>query len=267
MDATPTVDLLDETWSSIIDLGHQLSPEDWELPTDCPGWTVKDVASHVIGTERFLQGLPPADADPGERPHVRNPLGAMNEREVEARRGRSGAEVLAELEEVVALRLSTLRAGDDAYFAQDALTPTGPGTLLDFLNIRVLDCWVHEQDMRRAVGRPGHVDCGAAQHTIDRMLRTVPMVVGKRAAAPDGATVVLELTGPVERTVGITVEGGRAKIVDSVPAPDVRLAMDSETYVVLANGREPASARADQVSIEGDQALGQAIVGNLNTMI
>jgi uncharacterized protein (TIGR03083 family) len=267
MDATPTIDLLEETWASILDLGHQLSPEDWDRTSDCPGWTVKDLMSHLIGTERFMQGLPRAEHDPGERPYVKNFIGEANEREVEARRGRTGEEVLAEFEALVPLRLSTLRSGDEAYFAQPALTPTGEGTLLDFLNIRVIDNWIHEQDMRRAVGRPGHLDCGAAEHTIDRMLRTVPMVVGKRAAAPEGSTVVLELTGPVERTVGIEVEGGRANVVEPVVEADVRLAMDSETYIVLANGREPVSARAERVVIEGDGALGQAIVDQLNTMI
>jgi uncharacterized protein (TIGR03083 family) len=267
VDASPTIDLLEETWGSIVDLGHDLSPEDWDRATECPGWTVKDVVSHLIGTERFLQGLPAAQAEPGARPYVKNLIGEANEREVEARRGTSGPEVLAELEELVALRLATLRTGDEAYFAQPSLTPTGQGTLLDFLDIRVLDNWIHEQDIRRTVGRPGHLDCGAAEHTIDRMLRALPMVVGKRAAAPEGSTVVVALTGPVERTVGITVEGGRAKVVEPPAEPDVRVAMDSETYVVLANGRQPVAARADRVGVEGDRELGQAIVEHLNTMI
>ena len=268
MDAARTTDLLEETWRSIIAVGHELGPDDWERPTDCPGWTVKDHLSHLIGTERFLQGLPSATADPGERPYVKNFIGEANEREVEARRGVPGPEVLEELEELVELRLTTLRAGDDAYFAQEQMTPTGPGTMLDFLQLRVLDNWIHEQDVRRAVGRPGHLSGGPAEHTIDRLLRGVPMVVGKRAAAPEGSTVVLELTGPVERTVGVVVEGGRARFVEPVPtSPAAGLSMDSETFVVLAAGREDAQARAGRLTLEGDDALGQAIVDHFNTMI
>jgi uncharacterized protein (TIGR03083 family) len=270
MDAQRTTDLLEETWRSTIDVGHQLGPDDWARPTDCPGWDVKDHVSHVIGTERLLEGLPGSDVDPGARDHVKNPLGEMNEREVELRRSRSGAEVLAELEELTEQRLATLRAGDDAYFAQERMTPTGPGTMLDFLNIRILDCWVHEQDIRRAVDRPGHMSGAPAEHTIDRLLRTIPIVVGKRAAAPEDSITRLEITGPVARSLTIRVDNGRAKVIDqaeSAGPPLVTITMDTETFLVLAVGRRTAADVADRLTIEGDLALGQAIVDNLNMMI
>ena len=269
MDPTATTDLLEETWRSIIAVGQELSEEDWERATDCPGWSVKDHVSHVIGTERMLQGLPPADVEVGESPHVKNPIGEFNEREAEARRERSGAEVLAELQELADLRLETLRSGDEAYFAQERMTPTGPGTMLDFLSIRILDCWVHEQDVRRAVDRPGHMSGGPAEHTIDRLVRTIPIVVGKRAAAPEGSTTVIEITGPVARTIHVVEEGGRAKVVDGADAgaPIVTVTMDTETFLVLAVGRQTAEERAGQITIDGDADLGQAIVGNLNMMI
>jgi len=268
VDASETTDLLEDTWQATISVGRELTPGEWELPTDCPGWTVKDHVSHLIGTERSLQGLSPTDADPGPRPYVRNPIGEFNEREVELRRGRTGAEVLNEFEDLVRLRLETLRGGDEAYFAQERMTPVGPGTMLDFLHIRILDCFVHEQDVRRAVGRAGHLDSGPSEHTIDRLVRTLPIVVGKRAAAPEGSTTVIAITGPVERTIPIAVDGGRAKIVDA-PGDDplVRVSMDTETFLVLAVGRQPASSRAERIAITGEDALGQAIVDNLNMMI
>ena len=185
------------------------------------------------------------------------------------RREQSGAEVLAELEELADLRLETLRSGDEAYFAQERMTPTGPGTMLDFLSIRILDCWVHEQDIRRAADRPGHMGGGPAEHTIDRLVRTIPIVVGKRASAPEGSTTVIEITGPVARTIPVVVAGGRAKVVDGddAGAPLVTVTMDTETFLVLAVGRQTAEQRAGQITIDGDAELGQAIVGNLNMMI
>ena len=188
---------------------------------------------------------------------------------MEVRRARSGTEVLAELEELVELRLDTLRNADDAYFAQERMTPTGPGTMLDFLSIRILDCWVHEQDIRRAVGPPGHLDGGPAEHTTDRLLRTVPIVVGKRAGAPEGSLTLLRITGPVERTVPVVVEEGRAKVVDleSAGAADVTVTMDSETFLVLAVGRQTAADRADRIEISGEGDWGQAVADQLNMMI
>ena len=49
--------------------------------------------------------------------------------------------------------------------------------------------------------------------------------------------------------------------------PAVTITMDSETFLVLAVGRQTAAERADRITIEGDAALGQAIVDNLNMMI
>jgi uncharacterized protein (TIGR03083 family) len=265
---TDTIDTLDAVFTSLSQLGATLDEAAWKSPTDCPGWTVQDHLSHLIGIERMLEGLPGAEVELPPSPHVKNPIGEMNEREVEARRARTGAEVLAEWDEIAARRLATLRAADDAYFAQETMTPTGPGTIADFLHIRVLDCWVHEQDMRRATGHPGNLAGPAAEHTIDRLIRTIPIVVGKRARTPEGATVVLRLTGPVERTIPVTVVDGRAKVVDAVAGDAAAdISMDSEAFVVLATGRAEAGALADRWSVTGDRALGEAVVTNLNMMI
>ena len=52
----------------------------------------------------------------------------------------------------------TLAEADDEYFDQPMQTPTGPGTMTDFLATRILDCWVHEQDMRRALDLPSRLE-------------------------------------------------------------------------------------------------------------
>jgi ubiquinone biosynthesis protein UbiJ len=80
---------------------------------------------------------------------------------------------------------------------------------------------------------------------------------------------VIEITGPVARTIPVVVEGGRAKVVDSGDggAPAVTVTMDTETFLVLAVGRQTAEQRAGQITVDGDADLGQAIVGNLNMMI
>ena len=176
--------------------------------------------------------------------------------------------MLAEWKALTELRSATLRGADDAYFAREMPTPTGPGTMGDFLHIRVLDCWIHEQDMRRALDKPGHSGGPAAAHTIDRLLRTIPIVVGKRAATPEGGAVVIDITGEVSRHVVCEVTGGRAAIVESATdEPIATVVLDSDTFLVLATGRRAASALAGRIGLSGDQALGQRVVDNLNMMI
>src|SRR4051812_4801251 len=104
-----TIDKLEETYRSISALGHQLSEEQWKSATDLPGWTVQDNLAHLIGTERSLEGLPIAEHEPPESVHVRNPIGAFNEREVDFRRGRAGTDVLAEWDELIETRIASLR--------------------------------------------------------------------------------------------------------------------------------------------------------------
>jgi uncharacterized protein (TIGR03083 family) len=265
---TATIDKLADTWQATSELCAGLTEEDWKRPTDLVGWTVQDNLSHLVGTECSLQGLAAADRLAAMPEYVKNGIGEFNESEVESRRGRTGAEVLAEWNAVTQQRLDTLRHADADYFAQPVTTPTGPGTIVDFLDIRILDCWVHEQDMRRALGRPGHLDGPAAEHTIDRLVRTLPIVVGKRAATPEGGAVVIDITGPVHRHLVCEVQNGRAKFVDSTTSdPLATVKMDTETFVVLANGRRTAQAMADRIELGGDRELAQRVVDNCNMMI
>lgn len=266
---TATIDMLADTFGAVSSLCRGLTDAQWAAPTDCPGWDVKDIVSHLVGTERLLQKLPPTSHRAAAADHVKNPTGQFNENEIDARRAMSGADVLAEWDELAARRLNTLRAGDDAYFDEPAMTPTGPGTVADFLAIRVLDAWGHEQDIRRVLGRPGNLGSAAAQHTVDRLLRTAPLVVGKRAKCPEGRAVRLLITGPVNRDLTIEVNGGRAAVVESAAAaPLATISMDTDTFVVLALGRRTRGDLATAaLTVEGDKDLGFAVVDNLNMMI
>lgn len=264
---TDTIDMLEATWASITDVCSSLTAAEWKAPTDLPGWSVQDNLAHLIGTERHLQGLPPTEHR-AERPtYARNQMGETNEHEVDARRSLDGAEVLAEWKALVAERTATLRSADDAYFDAPAWTPVGEGTVGSFLSIRVLDNWLHEQDIRRAIGRPGHLGGPAAEHTIDRLLLTIPIVIGKRAETPDGGAVVLDITGEVQRHVVTEVQGGRAKVVEAPSAePLAGLEMGTETFVVLAAGRRDA-ANAGEVVCTGDRALAERVLTNMDMMI
>ncbi len=150
-------------------------------------------------------------------------------------------------------------------FDELGFTPEGEAPYRTFMEIRAFDCWMHEQDIRRAIDRPGGWDREVAAFTVDRLRKGLGYGIGKKAAAPDGSSVVFDVTGPIERQVGVVVDG-RASVVEDVPTdPTVRLTMDTETYVCLTGGRwHPADVRADgKVTVEGDTELGNRIVDNL----
>jgi uncharacterized protein (TIGR03083 family) len=71
-------------------VAHQLTDEQWALPTDCAGWSVGDVVAHAAALESELAGDEPLRVTiDKEAPHVKNSAGVYTERGVVARRGRT----------------------------------------------------------------------------------------------------------------------------------------------------------------------------------
>jgi uncharacterized protein (TIGR03083 family) len=264
------VDKLEQVWTSMAGLCASFSEKEWKAATDCPQWSVQDHLSHIVGTESQLLGRQAPQHTPRNMPHVKNEIGKSNEVWVDFRRLWPGVRVLADFQEVTGERLRVLRAMHEVDFSQATPTPVGPGTVRDLMHIRIFDCWVHEQDIRRATGRPGHLAGPVVEHSVGRLLMAMPFVVGKKAQARNGATVVFAITGPAGRTLPIGVDGGRARVLDTAPAtPTVRLTMDVETFNCLGCGRWAPDAvlASDKVHITGDRALGETIVRQMNFMI
>ncbi len=264
------VDLMKAVWQSIDRLCSDLSPEQWAMPTECPGWSVQDQVSHLVGSECRLLGRPAPAHEPADTSHVQNEVGQGNEVLVDYRRQFSGSDVLAEFREITAERLAVLRAMTEADFAAETDNPLGRGPYTDLLAIRIYDAWVHEQDMRRTLGIPGHLSGPVAQHAYGRTQMAMPFVVGRKVRPDDGTTVVFEITGDVGGTIALNMDGGRAHRMDAAPdTPTVRLTMGLEPFNALGTGRWTAEqALADgSIALAGDRALGERIVGEMNFMI
>jgi hypothetical protein len=119
---------------------------------------------------------------------------------------------------------------------------------------------MHEQDIRRAVGRPGGLDTPGADHALGVIATSFPYVVGKVAGAPPGSTVVLRITGDQEAELGVEVgSDGRARpTTELLDDPSVSLLMDFETAVILTGGRRAPDEVA--VAVTGDPVLARAIL-------
>jgi uncharacterized protein (TIGR03083 family) len=262
------VAMLAATWTSLDGVLAGLNERQWKSPTQCPGWSVQDTVAHLIATERLLAGDPSTTHRATDLSHTRNPIGEWNEHEVDARRGLPGAEVLAEWRDVTRRRLDTLRAMQPADFDTPMNTPTGPGTLTSFLELRVMDSWVHEVDIRRALSLPLTSDEASALHALRRFARSMQIVVGKRVAPPDETIVRFRITGTPAYDFDIAVHGRRAELAPPATSPaTVTLTMDSDVFAQLACGRTTWSVDDTTVLTSGDADLANRILAAMNVMI
>jgi uncharacterized protein (TIGR03083 family) len=265
-----TVDALASVWTSLRELLLTLTPEQWHAPTALPGWDVQANVAHIIGTEASLLGQdaspvtnPPPEVDTEPPAHVRNEIGEFNELSVQAMATATPEEMVERFDEVTARRLTELREMPQGEWDAETMTPAGRNTYGRFMQIRVFDCWFHEQDIRDAVGRPGHGAGQAVVVTLDEITSALGFVVGKRAMVPEGCSVTFELTGSSGRLIHVEVTD-RARVVDQLDGPaSVTLSMGVVLFTRLCGGRATADQVGDQVTVTGDEAMGQRVLEHL----
>lgn len=250
-------------WEAVDSFTHlleQVTDDQWSATTDLPGWDVHCIAAHIAHLESLLAGRPHEEVEIGDAPHAREMMGRFTEQGVVSRRTETADALITEIREAATARHTHLLADpptDPATPAPGLFGAIGWTTGL-LLRNRPLDVWMHEQDIRRALDLRGNLDSGPAIHSADYLLEGLPFIVGKRAQAPEGSVVRLEVAGhaPVAAVVGEDGRGRPATPDDGDPA--VTLDMDRETFVVLAGGRRPAEPGA--VRIDGDRELGERVL-------
>jgi len=258
-----------DTWRVMVAenvaLLRALDPDDWAKPTDLPGWNVRYIAAHLAHLESELAGNPQKHVDVPEAPHIKGSMNVFTESGPLARADWTTDAIISEIESSAAKRGDALRA-------MMPLDPTAPGDgfaagvgwdWTTLLSNRVIDQWMHQQDIRRAVDRPGGLAGPGGAHALAVFSRSIPFIVGKRIAPPPGTTVVLDITGDHPAMLAVTVgDDGRAARLDEAPAePTVRIAMDFETFIVLSGGRRTPDRVTTTVA--GDTTLGNAVLANL----
>ncbi|MFY0408483.1 maleylpyruvate isomerase family mycothiol-dependent enzyme [Solicola sp. PLA-1-18] len=260
----PDLATLVDAWSrsadSLLELTADLSDDLWSRPTDCPGWDVADVVAHLLHLETELaDGSTPAPGD-GDGTVV---AAEYTEAGVAALRGRDPHDLHAAFAAVVDRRRAQL---DPAPTSPHGRPPHTPGGVdwdwQTFLQNRVIDLWVHEQDVRRAVGAPGGLDSPGAQATLEVFAGALGYVVGRRVRPPTGTVVAVDVHGPVAFSSRLRIEpGGRARPVDETVPADAIVATDTETFAVLCAGRRsPADV---EVALSGDVDLATRVCASM----
>ena len=247
----------------MAELGASLDEAAWKAPSECPGWSVQDNLVHITALERVHPRRPVADGGrargPAPREERHRPLQRALDRVAPClvrRRCAGGVRRHHRRPHRPAPRARRRRVRRRLLDADGA----GHGRASSSA-FRIFDSWVHEQDMRRALERPGDLDSDAARFSTQMMLDVLPYVVGKKVGAPDGSTVVLSLTGPLAATTAVGID--RRPRPPARPAPEVppsrlSLASDDVRAPRLRSASIPTRRWSwARCAIDGDVELGR----------
>jgi uncharacterized protein (TIGR03083 family) len=257
--------LFPEERAALLELLAGLSAEEWQAPTVCAGWSVHDLALHLLFVDlgvlcRQRDGYlgRPQDAPDGpvDWEQVVAYVNGLNDAWLRGAR-RISPRLLIDL-----LRLT---GGQLAEFydtlALDALDGevswAGPGPHPVWLDVarEYTERWVHQQQIRDAVGRPGLTGRRFFFPVLDAFARAVSHTL-RDAVAPAGTRVSLVVTGEAggvwtaERTAG-----DWALVSGDASRADATLTIDQDVaWRLFTKGIMPEQA-AHRAVVRGDDAL------------
>jgi uncharacterized protein (TIGR03083 family) len=263
-----SADLFLPVHEALLALLAELSPADWSRPTACAGWTVHDVALHLLGgqvgnlsrrRDRF------APLAPGQDEGLAPFLNRINDEWVRAAR-RISPPLLLDLLAVTGRQLAAHFASLDPLAIGGPVSWAGPEPAPVWLDLarEYTEWWHHQQHVRDAVGRPGLTEPRYLAPAIATFAHGLPLAL-EEIAAPDGRSVGLSVTGESGGEWTARREGGRWRLGAGAPErPDARVALDADTtWRLFTRGLTPAAARA-RARLEGDQALCEAVLGTVS---
>jgi uncharacterized protein (TIGR03083 family) len=263
------VALFPDEREALLSLLRSLTAEQWGAPTVCAGWSVKDVASHLIADDvgrlgwqrdghsatRFESASPETfEAD------LRVFINNQNESWVEGTRRLSSRIVIDLLE----------WSGGETQTLFQSLKPNEMGLGVSWagetesanwfdLAREYTERWHHQAQIREAVDAPMLYEPRLFAPVIATMMRGVPHKL-RTFEAPEGTHLRIVTKDP-NSAVSLVREGGAWQLQQPVPAKaDATVEMDGDTaWRVFTKNISLDEARA-RATISGDESLGERVL-------
>ena len=258
------LDLFPEERAALIDVLSILTEDEWARPTACPGWSVKDVAGHILGVDLgnlswrrdgFRAGGPAPGAD------LVAFVDRINAEWVRSAR-RLSPRVLLDLLATSGPPLFDYLGSLDLFAVAEPVSWAGPEPAPVWLDVarEYTERWVHQQQIRDAVGRPGLTDRRFLAPVLASFAHALPMAF-RHMGAPRGTTVHLHIDGESGGDWSVVrTEDGWTLRVGGPPAADARVVLDAGVaWRLFSKGLDPAEAER-QAAFAGDRSLGMRVL-------
>ncbi|MFO7547803.1 MAG: maleylpyruvate isomerase N-terminal domain-containing protein [Acidimicrobiia bacterium] len=242
-------------WPALLDLADDIADEDWSSPSVLPGWTVADLFAHLGHVEGMVHGFPQPDT-PHDFAFEGAPLHIVTNSGVAARRAWSRAEVVDELRRAVSATLEQLAGLDEAGWQAPALSPIGPTTFEQAMELRNGDACAHLFDLLVSTDQyQEHRRVPESEAAlVARAVRLSPWAAVKRAGLADGTRVRLDLSGPAGVAADLVVEGGRGRLEEARGEPDAVISGPGIAYALRAGGRRHPAELVSALEVAGEPA-------------
>jgi len=230
---------------------ESLAPEDWNKPTACTAWSVRDILAHQAGGYASGTGYKEMIHQYISIPkNGQLPEDAINETQLSERMEKSPAELIAELRKVGPMAIENW-----AHQFRLIKLVSIPHKVAGFLSIRHLmlvihsrDTWMHRLDICRATGRKfvqtAEHDGRIAALVMRDAAKTLSQKIG-------GGSVVFELSG---------ISGGSWKIGGGNPVSTIQMdVLDFNNYASRRFGYNEARGKA---LLTGDVKFGEKALEN-----
>ncbi|MGH3673221.1 MAG: maleylpyruvate isomerase family mycothiol-dependent enzyme [Pseudonocardiaceae bacterium] len=246
----------------LLELLGSLHPTDWSRATICPGWNVHDVVGHLLNDYlRRLSGSRDgfAGAVFANDETLPSYLARINDEFVRATR-QCSPKVMVELLAYLGPQLDQTWAAADLNAPADTdvswAAPDIPSPAWLDIAREFTEFWVHQQQIRDTVGRPGAQQPELLHPVLDTFLRALPHAL-RGQARPGGTIVRFTVTGAAGGRWHAVRASDRWRMAstDTVTEAAAQVTMDQDDLWRLASrGITPAEGRRRAVA-EGDPAL------------
>ncbi len=200
------VDLFPLERHRLLHLLSQLQEEEWQTPTICTGWTVKDVVLHLLGDDigllsrkrdafDFFSASGQSRAPLNSWDELVDYLNQMNALWVRATRRMSNS-LAYTLLTLTGEEIYQYLASLDPYALGEPVSWAGPARAPVWLDIarEYTERWVHQQHIRDAVGRPGLKDRHFFAPVLETFVRALPHTF-REVHATDGTLIHILISG------------------------------------------------------------------------
>ncbi len=267
------VDLFPQERELLLELFAELAEEDWDRSTVCPGWSVKDIGLHLLGDDLgYLSGKRDRFSNPffdnkdmqGWESLVQN-INEANEMWVRATRRISPA-LLSDLLALTGKQFYEYISSLDQMAMNGVVSWAGPGAAPVWLDTarEYTERWLHQQQIRDAVHRPGLKDRKFFHPVLDTFVRALPHTY-RDVAVTDAAVIKLVVTGEAGDVWYLVGEANSWFLYKTVELQPVSIVtMDQEMcWRLFTRGVDKDRARID-ISIEGDVGLGEKMLDTVS---